>query len=262
VTPRISVVINTLEEERNIADCIASVRGLAEEVLVADMGSSDRTADLARALGASVHVIPRAPFADPSRNRAIALASGDWVLILDADERLTPALASRLRAIAESDGADVVEISFKTHMFGHVIRYCGWQDTSRKTFFKKGFLTYPETEVHSHAAWSGRLLVLPRSEGEIVHYNYRDVGHFLRKLRGYTDGEALKLLRAGGRVSPLRGLYWGGRQFLRRYLLRSGWRDGGYGLLLCLLMGYYWYLAFYKAWKLAAASGRPGGGAA
>lgn len=247
---RVSLVIHTLDEAANIAACIESARGLADEVIVADMESSDGTAAIAAGLGAKVHAFRREPFVDPSRNRAIALASGDWIMLLDADERLTPALCARLRGIAENDAADVVEAGFETHMFGGVIRHCGWQDTRRKTFFKKGFLTYPETEVHAHPAWRGRLLTLERSEGEIIHLNYRDVPHFLAKLERYTDGEALKLRRSGGRGGALRGLYWGARQFLRRYFLRQGYRDGRRGLLLCLLMGYYWFTAFVKAGRL------------
>jgi glycosyltransferase involved in cell wall biosynthesis len=261
VPPRISAVISAFNEERNIGDCIRSVEGLADEIVVADMSSDDKTAEIAESLGAAVHLVERRAFVDPTRNFAVSLAAGCWILVLDADERLTPALASELRAVAERDLADVVEVRFETYMFGGRIRYSGWQDTGRKTFFKKGFLTYPETEVHAHPAWKGRLLSLSFSKGAIVHYNYRDIRHFIAKMNDYTDGEALKLLKAGGDPNPLRGVYWGLRHSFRRYFLRFGYKVGWRGFMLSGFMGFYWFLAFCKAWELRLAGKIPAPGA-
>ncbi|MFH1618516.1 MAG: glycosyltransferase family 2 protein [bacterium] len=258
---RVSLVISTLNEEGNIGDCIRSATGFAEDVIVVDMSSADRTAEEAKAAGAIVHVVPKAPFVDPTRNYALSFASGDWILIMDADERLTPALAAELRAIADGDLADVVEVAFETYMFGGRIRYSGWQDTCRNSFFKKGFLTYPVAEVHAHPAWKGRLLSLAPSKGVLVHYNYMDVRHFILKMNDYTDGEAIKLLRAGGNHTPLRGVYWGLRHFFRRYFLRFGYKDGWRGFVLSVFMGFYWFLSFCKAWELNTRKFVPSAGA-
>ena len=248
-TPRVSLVVCTYNEEQHIGDCIRSAHGLADDVLVVDMSSTDKTADIARSLGASVNIIPKGSFVDPTRNYAFSLASGEWILMLDADERLTPALATEMRAIANGDLADVVEPVQKTYMFGVHIRYSGWQDNRRGILFKKGFLTYPEDEVHAHPALKGRILQLDSSKGVVLHYNYRDIRHFIRKMNDYTDGEALKLVRTGGKHTPLRGIYWGFRHFFRRYFLLQGYRDGWYGFMLCVFMGFYWFLAFCKAWE-------------
>ncbi len=246
----ISLVVNTLNEEANIADCIASVSGFADEVIVVDMESSDRTASIASSFGAVVHTIPREKFVDPARNKALSFASGDWILVLDADERLTPAVAAELKKTADGDMAEVVNVPFEVHMFGRIVRYSGWQDTRKKVFFKNGFLKYTATEVHGQPECKGRLAELDKNKGQIVHLNYRDIGHFFKKLNDYTDGEALKLVRTGGRNTPLKGIYWGLRHFFRRYLLQSGYRDGYTGLMLCAFMGFYWFLAFCKAWEL------------
>lgn len=247
---RVSLLISTFNEEGNIGDCIRSAAGFAEDVIVVDMSSTDRTAEEARSAGAIVHVIPRAPFVDPTRNYALSLASGEWILLMDADERLTPELKDELCSIAVEDLADVVEVAFEVHMFGDIIRYSGWQDPRRKSFFKKGFLTYPAAEVHAHPAWRGRLLSLDPSKGVLLHYNYRDLRHFILKMNDYTDGEALKLLRAGGNPTPLRGAYWGARHFFRRYFLRFGYKDGWRGFILSVFMGFYWFLSFAKAWEI------------
>ena len=250
MSTRISLVINTYNEEENIAACIDSARGLFDEVIVADMDSSDRTAEIAASMGASVHTVQRAAYVEPAREKAVSFASGDWIVRLDADERLTPDLCSRLRAIAEKDMADVVDVRDETWMFGRVIRYCGWQDTSTKVLFRKGFLDLSNKDVHAHPEYRGRLLRLERHEGEIIHYNYRDIRQFVAKMNNYTDGEALKLHREGGHPTPLRGVYWGMRHFFRRYFLRFGYKDGWAGFMVCILMGFYWFLAFCKAWEL------------
>jgi glycosyltransferase involved in cell wall biosynthesis len=246
---KISLVVNTLNEEAHIAGCLASAAGFADEMIVADMHSTDRTAELARSAGAAVHLIPRAPFVDPARNAALELATGDWILILDADERLTPACAARLKQAAEKDEAEVVRVPFEVHMCGAVVRYSGWQNTYRKIFFKRGCLKFPDTEAHAEPQVAGRQKDLS-AEYALPHYNYRDLSHFVEKLNSYTTGEALKIRRQGRPVTPVRGVYWGLRHFFRRYIIQQGWRDGLLGLALCGCMGFYWFLAFCKAWEM------------
>ena len=245
----ISLVVSTLNEEHNIADCIRSAQELVNEVVVVDMYSEDRTVEMARSLGATVHLIERRPFVDPTRNFAIAQATGNWILLLDADERLTPELAGELRSIAEKDQADVVGIYRDTFMFGRRIRYSGWQEDRHHRFFKKGFLEYPDVEVHAMPKIRGRQLVLDGKKGRIQHFNYQDVRHFITTMNMCTDGEALKLLRTNGKITPLRGTYWGLRHFYKRYLKMRGYKDGMYGFILSIFMGFYWFLAFVKAWE-------------
>jgi len=245
----ISLVISTLNEEKNIADCILSVKQLVNEIIVVDMNSEDRTIEIAKSLGATVYSIERKPFVDPTRNFAFSKASGEWILLLDADERITPQLAEELRLIAERDKADVVKIKFDTFMFGQQIRYSGWQEDSHDRFFKKGFFKYSNQEVHSKPEIKGRHLILDEGKGKIIHYNYRDFAHFIEKLSSYTEGEALKLLRTNVKATLLRGTYWGLRHFFKRYFCLKGYKDGKYGLVLSVFMGFYWFLAFSKAWE-------------
>lgn len=246
---RVSLVISTLNEEGNIGDCIRSATGFADEVIVVDMASADRTADEARAAGAIVHTVQRASFVDPTRNYALSMATGDWILLLDADERLTPKLLEELRRIAINDEADVVFVYMDTYMFGQQIRFSGWQKNIHPRFFKKGYLEYPTTEVHAAPKTSGRIMVLDPLMGMIQHLNFRDLHHFVEKLNVYTDGEAIKLLKSNGPLTPLRGIYWGLRQFLKRYFKLKGFKDGKYGFILSVFMGFYWFLAFSKAWE-------------
>lgn len=246
---RISLVVSTLNEENNIADCIRSAQELADEVVVVDMHSGDRTVEIARSLGAIVHLTERRPFVDPTRNSAIAQATGDWILLLDADERLTPKLAVELRNIAEKDEADVVNIQFDTYIIGQHIQYSGWQGDSHHRFFRKGFLEYPDQEVHASPRILGRELILNGRKGRIQHFNFQDLRHFIKAINEYTDGEALRLLRGTGKITPVRGGYWGLCHFFKRYLKLQGYKDGKYGFILSVFMGFYWFLAFAKAWE-------------
>jgi glycosyltransferase involved in cell wall biosynthesis len=245
----ISLVVNTLNEENNIGACINSTKKLVDEVIVVDMHSNDRTAEIARSLGAKVHLVERKPFVDPVRNFAIAQATGDWILLLDADERLTPELSSELHSIAEKDRADVVTIEFDTYISKQQIKYSGWQKDSHCRFFKKGFLEYPDREVHGIPKIWGRKIFLPKEKGKIQHFNFRDLRHLINKINDYSDGEAIKLLRTNAKISLLRGIYWGVRHFFKRYLKLRGYKDGKYGFILSMLMGLYWFLAFAKAWE-------------
>ncbi|MEK6715531.1 MAG: glycosyltransferase family 2 protein [Candidatus Omnitrophota bacterium] len=245
----ISLVVSTLNEEHNIADCIRSAQELVNEVIVVDMHSDDRTVEIAGSLGATVHLVERRPFVDPTRNFAIAQATGNWILLLDADERLTPKLATELRIIAEKDQADVVTIQFDTYMFGRHIRYSGWQEERHRRFFKKGFLEYPDREIHANPIIIGRQLILDGNKGKIQHFNFQDLRDFIKTINDYTDGESLQLLRSGVKITPLRGAYWGLLHFCRRYLKMRGYKDGMYGFILSVFMGFYWFLAFSKAWE-------------
>ena len=245
----ISLVVSTLNEEGNIADCILSAKDLVNEIVIVDMQSEDRTVEIAKSLGATVYLIERKPFVDPTRNFAFSKANGEWILPLDADERITPALVEEFRRIAENDEADVVLVQENVYMFGRLIRYSGWQESYFYRFFKKGFLEYSETEVHATPIVKGRQFFLDPKKGKLIHYNYRDIYHFISKMKDYTDGEALKLLKKNGALTPLRGVYWGLRHFLRRYFRKKGYKDGFYGFVLCVFMGFYWFLAFSKAWE-------------
>lgn len=247
----ISLIVNTLNEEHNIADCILSAKELVDEVVIVDMHSEDRTAEIAKSLGATVHLIERQSFVDPTRNFAIAQTTGEWILILDADERLTSEVAKELRNIAEKDEADVVIIYCDTYMFGQQIRYTGWQEDQQHCwFFKRGFLKFSNQEVHVKPKMLGRRQILPPSKGKIQHFAFKNIRHFISKMNNYTDGEASKLLRSNGKITPFRGAIWGLNNFYKRFVKLRGFKDGKYGFMLSVFMGFYWFLSFSKAWEM------------
>ena len=133
----IALVINTLNEEKNIGDCIDSVGSLVNEIVVCDMYSDDRTAEIATLKGAQVVLHPRIGFVEPARKFAISQASQEWVLVLDADERMTPQLANRLIQVTQEDSCDVVSFWSLYWYFGGWVRHGGFFGGGVAAFHKE-----------------------------------------------------------------------------------------------------------------------------
>jgi len=247
--PRISVVVNTLNEERNLPVALRSVKPWADEIVVCDMKSEDKTQEIARSFGAVLVEHERVGYADPARAFAVAQATGDWILMLDADELVPPPLSRRLREIAAADAADVVAVHWFNYFLGGRMRATGWgpyQEVHAR-FFKKGSLT-TTGDVHDfiRVAPGARRLELPCRDGEaVVHFNYVDVEHFIEKLNRYTSIEARTA--KGGTV---RALFSAWREFVRRFVFRKGFLDGWRGLYLSLFMSFYKLAVFAKAREL------------
>jgi len=133
---RVLLVISSLNDEENIDDCIRSAPVFTKDVIVVDMSSIYRTAEEVKSTGAILNVISRARVVDPPRNYAFSLASGKWILLMDADECFTPKLRNKLCRIAVENLADAVDVSFEVHMFGDIILYSGWRFPARSAFLK------------------------------------------------------------------------------------------------------------------------------
>jgi glycosyltransferase involved in cell wall biosynthesis len=240
---RISVVVNTLNEEARLPYALRSVHGWADEIIVVDMHSEDRTAEVARGFGAAVYLHPRASVVEPARAFALAQATGEWILLLDADELIPAPLAAALRQLAREDGADVARIPRLNYMLGAPLRYTGWgpvQDRQLR-FFRRGSIEASAT-IHAglRPVEGARIIDLPDGPGRaIAHFSYLDVEHFLEKLNRYTTVEAAQARERGERAAPVRALMRAGKEFLARYLRHGGYRDGWRGFYLSLFMAHY-----------------------
>lgn len=243
--PSVSVVINTLNEAARLSFALRSVQPWANEIVVVDMESDDATVEIARSFGARVETHPRVGYADPARALAVGLATSDWVLILDADEVVPPALARRLLDIASGGACDVVSIPWSNYLLGAPLGYTGWGPTQDRhaRFFRRGSIQVrPDIHDYLRVAPAARVMELPYEAGfAVVHLNYVDVSQFITKLNRYTDIEADALLargrgRGGGYLAALADA---ARESLRRYVRQSGWRDGWRGFYLSMLMAFY-----------------------
>ncbi len=256
---RISCVINTFNEEDNVATAIKSVSAWVDEVVVVDMHSGDRTREIAEALGARVYLYDYLGYADPARGFAIRQTTNDWVLILDADELVTPRLAERLMQLAREDRYDIVWVPRENYLFGHRYRGGGWggeQDT-HKRFFKKGsLLLQGDLDVHTFfketpGARVGHLSYEP--EACIVHFNYVNSKHWFEKMNRYTTIQAQHKFDRGERYHPtllrcIGGLAVG---MFERFARNKGYRDGWHGVVLTMYMAIYDFLLHIKLWELS-----------
>lgn len=251
----ISAVMNTLDEERRLAFALRSVLPWVDEIVVVDMASTDRTVEIARSFGAKVASHARTGFVEPARAFACAQASGDWILVLDADELVPPGLARRLRAIADRDGADVVRVPRVNYMLGAPVLHSGWNpERDRQVrFWRRGAVELRE-RIHGHPVPRPgmRLHDLPYADGEaLVHLSHLDVAAFLDKLNAYTGVEARQARARGERPGALRALGAAIREWLARYLRHGGWRDGWRGFYLSFFMAGYRLAAAAKLAELA-----------
>ena len=226
---RISLVVITLDEEENIARCIESASGVGETIVV-DSRSADRTVEIAESLGATVFEREFTSNAD-QKNWAMQRASGEWILILDADEWLTPALRREIaRVVDQPTGAAGFFIRRRNRFLGRWIRHCGWQRDRVLRLFRRKAGRYPERAVHEKLDLDGEARTLAEP---MLHAPYRDTSDYMERMRQYSLRGAAELDRRGARWFPaivVRPTF----RFLRMYLLQGGFLDGAEGMILCV----------------------------
>ncbi len=241
----LSVAIIACDEEQHIGTCLQSVAGVADEVVVLlDNRSQDSTAAICRAYGAWVIVEPWRGF-PAQRNRALALCRGEWVLFLDADERVTAELARELTARAaadEADGAVGYYIPRHNIFFGRVVRGGGWYPDRQLRLLRRARARYDEKLlVHEVAQLDGSAVTL---SSHLLHYNIERLPEFWQKQTSYALSEARTLYLAGRRARWRNFAGAPAREFWRRYVRLGGWRDGGLGLLLCGSLAWFEVVKF------------------
>ncbi|MDW8215584.1 MAG: glycosyltransferase family 2 protein [Roseiflexaceae bacterium] len=261
----LSVAIIASNEERHIGDALASVTGLAGEIVaLIDDRSCDATAAICRNHGARVYVEPWRGF-PAQRNRALDLCAGEWVLFLDADERVLPDLADEIR-VALNGGTNMSGFWIPRYnlFFGQRLKGGGWYPDEQLRLMRRNRARYDEARlVHEFAALDGPA---GRMRGHLLHLNIERLNEFWRKQRAYAIQEAQTLFLAG---APLRWRTFIGapvREFRRRFVTLHGYRDGMLGLFLCATMAYfevvkYVHLKGLMVLRKAEAEARRGGGA-
>ncbi len=247
----VTLCVITRDEEVNLPRCLKSA-SFADDVVVLDSGSKDRTAELAKAAGARLFVEPfRGHVAQKAR--AVALARHDWVLCLDADEELSPELCAAIeQALTQpADGLAGFELARKTFYAGRFILHAGWWPEWRVRLFDRSRGRWTGEDPHDRVELDGPSR---RLAGALHHYAYKDLEHHLEKVNRYTTTMARGLAAAGRRFSWLDVLLRPPARFLRMYVLRRGFLDGGRGFLLATIGAFYVFLKYAKLWELQRAA--------
>jgi len=238
----ISVIIITKNEAAVIERCLSSV-AWADEIVVFDTDSSDGTADIARRLGARVESAADWPGFGPQKNRALALATGDWVLSIDADEWVTPELRAEIEgAIAAPDWLPAYRMPRLSSYCGRTMRHSGWWPDHVIRLFRRGAARFSDDLVHERLLVDG---VTGSLLEPLRHEAIRDLDDALAKMGSYSTAGA-KMLHARGKSSSLAGaVAHGAWTFVRTYVLRAGFLDGREGFMLAVSNAegaYYRYL--------------------
>jgi glycosyltransferase involved in cell wall biosynthesis len=248
--PKVSATIITLNEADHIAAALDSV-SWADEIVVVDSGSTDGTADIARARAARVSVRAWTGYVD-QKNHAASLASHDWIFSLDADERVTPALAAEIRTMLQVEpprrGYRVPRVTF--HL-GRWIRTTDFYPDYQARLYDRRAGGWRGDLVHESVQVEGGVGYL---RGELQHYSFRDLTDHVARVNHYTTLAARLQHAAGRRATPLHILVLPAAAFLRNYLLRRGFLDGSAGLLISLVNAYSVFLKFAKLWELERCS--------
>ena len=246
---KISVVINTLNEEKNLPKALASVRQLADEIVVFDMKSDDKTQEIAKKAGARVFEYKRTGYVEPARNFALRQAQGKLILILDADEILPEKLAKKLKEIAKAPNADYYRLPRKNIIFGKWIKHSRWWPDYNIRFFKKGFVSWSEI-IHSVPITTGRGLDLDADEkNAIIHYHYFSISQFVERLNIYTTDHAKLKIRDGYEFVWSDLIKKPMDEFLSRYFQGEGYKDGLHGLALAGLQAFSEFVMYLKVWE-------------
>ena len=240
----LTAIVLTYNETEHIVDCIETLR-FADAIVVFDSGSTDNTRTLAQGAGATVIEHAFENYA-AQRNAALDAVQGqtEWVLFVDADERVTDALATEVKAVIQQDCVGW-RIPRHNYIFGTITKATGWYPDYQTRLLKVGRSHYdPAKAVHEVVILDGKLGTM---QNPLIHYNYKDVAHFGEKQRRYSRYDASILHQQGIKpkfytyfTMPLRHFWW-------RFVTLQGYRDGWHGFFLSLLMARY---EFRKYWLL------------
>ena len=249
---KLTVTVITHNERSHIAAALASV-SWADEIIVVDSRSTDGTIDIARQHATRVEERDWAGYG-AQKNYAADQASNDWILSIDADERVTPQLAEEVRAVmSRGPVAPGYLMTRVAHYLGRWIRSTDWYPDYHLRLYDRRAARWSERRVHESVEVDGRPKGdkrLPRLRGELLHYPYRDMSDHLRKIDTYTTLAAQEWDAEGKRGTAWQALVYPRLAFFRNYILRRGFRDGRTGLLVSLLNSYYVFLKYAKLMEL------------
>ncbi len=236
----LTVILITKNEATNIRACLESV-GWADEIIVVDSGSTDATVAIAKTMGAHVYEHDWPGFG-PQKNRALGYATKDWVLSLDADERVTPELRGEIEAVLRGGQFDSYLVSRLSNYCGRFMRHSGWYPDLLPRLFKRGSARFSDDLVHERLIVDGAAGEL---RGMLLHYAFDDLEEVLRKVNQYSTAGAQMMQRRGRHTSLTGAVLRGMWSFVRTYVVRGGFLDGREGFMLAVSNAegtYYRYL--------------------
>ncbi len=253
---KLSIVISAYNEENKIEACLKSA-GFADEIIVVNNSSTDKTEEIARKYTKNIYKQENNPLAiDLQKNFGFSKATGDWTLSLDADEEVSPELADELKNVLKNRQSSIVNhksevngywIPRKNFTFGKWIEHTGWYPDHQLRLFRKGKGKFLDKHVHEKIKIEGEVGYL---KNHILHQNYQNISQFIhRAIDLYCPSEADYLIEKGYVFSPFDAIRFPLDEFLSRFFTREGYKDGFHGLMLSFLMAFYRFIVFALIWE-------------
>jgi glycosyltransferase involved in cell wall biosynthesis len=245
---KLTAVIITLNEERNIGRCLESLSGIADEIIVVDSGSKDHTESICRHHKA---IFVNHPFEGhiEQKNFAVTQSSSDYILSLDADEALSPELKASILAVKANWEKDVYSFNRLTNYCGKWIRHCGWYPDRKLRLFRKSKGKWAGTNPHdqfipAEDTTSGFL------RGNLLHYSYYSIREHLEQVNRFTEISARSAFETGHRSSIFHILAKPLARFIRDYVFHRGFLDGYFGLVICRISSHASFIKYVKLYEL------------
>ncbi len=245
----LSVVILAKNEEGNIKDCLASVADWADEIIVVDDESTDKTVEIAQSFGARV-LHRKMDIEGRHRNWAYAQAKNKWVLSLDADEMILPELRDEIEKVLSGPSYEAYTIPRRNHIGNYWVKHGGLYPAAQLKLFLKDRFRWEEVEVHPRAHLDGKTGHLTK---DMVHKTYRDFGHFLTKLNGQTTLEAKKWINTNRQMTLGRAVWRTLDRFPRTFFGKKGYKDGFIGFMVAFFASLYQIISYAKYWEMKRA---------
>ena len=246
--PKLTVTVITKNEAANLGRALTSVRW-ADEIIVVDSESTDDTVDIARGLATRVEVRAWPGYVE-QKNHAASIASNDWILSLDADERVTPELAAEIQRTLQHPSDAAYKVPRVTWYLGRWMRSTDWYPDHQARLYDRRKARWTGRYVHEALTVEGST---GRLTGELQHFPYRDISEHLETIDRYTSYAARQMKEGGRRAGLLQVAGHPPLAFLRNYIARGGIRDGIPGLVVSSLNAYYVFLKCAKLWAMDSA---------
>ncbi len=249
----LSVVVLTKNEQKNISECLETVKNWAGEIIIVDDYSTDKTLDIARGYTDKIYQ-RKWDFEGKQRNFAYSKANCDYILSLDADERVTPELKDEIiDAFVNGLKYEGYNIPHRNYLGKYWIRHGGWYPNAKLKMFKKDNFSYEESEYHPRAYFEGKTYTF---KADIIHYNYPNFHVLFAKINHQTDFEARKWIRDGRKMNLGICFRKAIERFLKFYFIKRGFLDGFIGFFLALYSGMYQFYAYCKYWEIKQLRGK------
>lgn len=245
---KISVIASVFNSEDRIQEMLESVKELADEIIIVDNSSSDKTVQIAKKYTDKIFTRPNNPMLNSNKNFGFSKAKGEWILNLDHDEVVTRELGEEIRSVINSESeVNGYFLPRKNIIFGKWIRYTGWYPDYQLRLFKNGKGKFEEKHVHELLRVEGKTEYLKEP---LTHYNYDSIDQFLKKMTTiYTANEAENMIASGYVFRKIDVIHLPVKEFIQRFFAQKGYKDGLHGLVLSLLMAFYHFVVVLKIWE-------------